>query len=124
MAIEHRSINDFTDAELAGMIRRGAYAANTKFGPGDSRFLLVLAVPYGDEDGVDDLPSALEAFFKLVQDDDYEERNFEVYDHNAGQRYFDARLEDAKCNRDEDDDDGYSVPNSEVGITPRGWDSV
>lgn len=104
--IERRSINDFTDVELAAMIRRSVYAANTAFGPGDndSRFLLVLAVPYGKRDDVDDLPTALDAFFHLVRDDDYKERNIEVYDHNASQRYFDATLEDVEANRDENSD--------------------
>lgn len=94
--MDTKTINDFTDAELAAMVRNSIYAKNARFGDGenDVRFLLVLAVPYGKDEGIEGLSEAMTAFFRLVQDDDYTERDLQVYDHAASQHYFSARAEE------------------------------
>ena len=88
----NRPLSEFSDAELAAMIRNGCYAKGTSFGE-DTRFLLVLAVPYGPVDTVHSLREAIDGFFKLVQDDDYAERSIQVYDHEAREPYFETQLE-------------------------------
>lgn len=79
-------IIDMPDAELARMVRDSVYAHNTRFGDGqlDAQYLCVLAVPYGKDEEVSSIKEALEAFFNLVQEYDYKERNVVVYDHLAG----------------------------------------
>lgn len=74
------SINDIPDSVLAGMVRDGCYAQNARFStvPTDSQFLLVLAVPYGKDEGVDDIPSAIDAFRQLLDCSDWFERNVMV----------------------------------------------
>ncbi len=91
-----KSIHDFTDKELADMVRNSIYAKNTRFGdaPTDARFLLVLAVPYGADDFVDTLPEAIEAFARLLQDDDWQERDFQIFDHQAPQHFYSASREE------------------------------
>ena len=93
-----KSINDFTDAELAQMIRESVYAKNTRFGNGknDSRFLLVLAVPYGQDEDVTSLGEALESFRELLTADDWQERCFQVYDYAAPQHYYQVTAEEAE----------------------------
>lgn len=100
-----KTIDDFTNAELAGMVRRSLYLDGAQFGDGDTdcRFLLVLAIPYGHADDVDDLPTAIEAFHSLVSDEDWKEREFQVYDHMATQHLFSASMEEVESNRDGDD---------------------
>jgi hypothetical protein len=94
--MEPKTIDQFTDAELAAMVRNSIYAKNARFGdgPNDCRFLLVLAVPYGKSDTVEELSEAITAFFRLVQDDDYPERDLQVYDHEAPQHYYSAKAEE------------------------------
>lgn len=79
------TINDLTDKQLADMVRNSIYAKNARFGDGEknSRFLLVLAVAYGKDEGIDHITDALEAFAALLQDDDWTEREFQVYEHMA-----------------------------------------
>lgn len=95
-----RSINDFTDAELAAMVRNSIYAKNARFGdgPNDSRFLLVMAVPYGNDDCVTELAEAIEGFIRLLSEDDSDERDFQVYDHKLPasyeSRFFSTSLQD------------------------------
>jgi len=91
---EPRSIDDFTDAELAAMVRTGTYTRGETFGDGHNRFLLVLAVPYGDVDGV----------FTVA---DWQERNIQVYDHNACQRFYEANAEEV----DDAEIDSYAKSN-------------
>ena len=94
------TINDLTDKQLADMVRNSIYAKNARFGEHeeDSRFLLVLAVAYGKDEGVDHIADALEAFAALLQDDDWTEREFQVYDHMASdkpgaRRFFDVTID-------------------------------
>ena len=49
-----RTINQFTDAELAALVRDSIYVQHTAFGdgPNESRFFFVLAAPYGHPDTV------------------------------------------------------------------------
>jgi hypothetical protein len=84
-----RIINQFTDAELAALVRDSIYLQHTTFGngPDESRFLLVLAVPYGNPDHMDNLRESLESFRELLAADDWEERTIQVYDHQAGQSF-------------------------------------
>jgi hypothetical protein len=97
-----KSIDDFTDAELAKMVRESIYAKNARFGNehNDCRFLIVLAVPYGPDDFPDDiegsLGESLDAFARLLQDDDWNERSFQVYDHAASQHYYQATREECE----------------------------
>lgn len=97
------TVDQMTDAELAAMVRNSLYVKGVTFGDGedDSRFLLVMAVPYGQRDQVDDLPTAIEGFRELFASDDWTAREFQVYDHNASQRYFSAAMEEVEGNRDE-----------------------
>ena len=94
-----KTINDFTDKELADMIRNSLYAKNARFGdePTDARFLLVLAVPYGLDDQVDTLPDAIDSFARLLQDDDWQQREVQVYDHRASQHFFSASREELQA---------------------------
>jgi hypothetical protein len=87
-----KSINDFTDKELADMVRNGCYLQGESFGDDANRFLLVLAVPYGSSDGTFTLSEAVESFRALLTDDDWEARNFQVYDH-GDQRFFEISFE-------------------------------
>src|SRR5579864_859639 len=66
-----RTLADFSDKELADMIRNGCYSRNTRFGfgPDDARFLLVLAVPYGRDEDVETLTEALDGFLRFCSDD-------------------------------------------------------
>jgi hypothetical protein len=94
-----KTIADFSDAELARMVRESIYAQGAVFGgPGEdgyrSRFLIVLAVPYGEDDGVETLPEAIDAFVKLLRDDDWQERSFQVYDHSASLHFYTVARED------------------------------
>lgn len=95
-----KSINAFTDWELARMVRESIYTKNIRFGDGptDARFLLVLAVPYGNDEGVETLGDALDGFARLLQDEDWAERSIQVYDHAGRQRYSQVSRED--CERD------------------------
>jgi hypothetical protein len=83
-----KTIDQFTDAELAKMVRDSVYVQNANFGhgPTDCRFLLVFAVPYGPEE-VATLPVALDAFAELLQAPDWNERSIEVYDHATGEHH-------------------------------------
>jgi hypothetical protein len=94
-----KTMDQFTDAELAAMVRNSIYAKNTRFGDGDgtSKFLLVLAIPYGDDENCDTLPEAIEAFATFLQDYDWKERDFQVYQHMAGQQFFSASMEEVEC---------------------------
>ena len=91
-----KTINDFTDKELADLVRNSLYAKNTRFGeaPTDARFLLVLAVPYGTDDQVDTLSDAIDSFARLLQDDDWKEREVQIYDHQASQHFYSASREE------------------------------
>lgn len=94
-----KRLEDFTDAELAAMVRNSLYLKNTTFGDRktDCRFMLVLAVPYGRDENVDSLDVAMEGFARLLQDDDWKEREFQVYDHEASQHYFAASMEEVEA---------------------------
>lgn len=78
-------IKKMSDVQLASMIKESVYTQNTNLGHGenDSQFLLVLAVPYGKDENVQTLQEALEAFARLLQDDDWKERQIGVYDHRT-----------------------------------------
>lgn len=81
---KRRTIGDFTDKELADMVRNSGYIdKGTTFGDGprDSRFLLVLAVPYGNADGVDSTLGAIVGFRDLVSDENSAGTNYQIYDH-------------------------------------------
>lgn len=80
--METKRIEDFTDAELAQMVRDSIYVQGTTFSPDHARFLIVMAIPYGPEDTCDTLPQALGAFHELLGVD-WEERSFQVYDHET-----------------------------------------
>jgi len=106
--METKTIDQFTDAELAQMVRESIYAKNARFGNAqtDCRFLIVLAVPYGPDDfpGENEieqlmLPESLDAFARLLQDDDWQERSFQIYDHAASQHYYQVTREE--CEQDE-----------------------
>ena len=121
--MKSKLISDFTDKELADMVRGSIYAQNTRFGYGetDARFLLVLAVPYGRDEQVEGLPDAIEAFARLLQDDDWMERTFRVYDHNASQHFYSASFEDVSHNEEETNPASYGDPGdagdeSEAGV--------
>ena len=94
--VDRITIDELTDHELAQMVRGSIYAKGTTFGGGrtDARFLLVLAVPYGGDEGVETLPDAIDAFARLLQDDDWRERRIQIYDHAACQKFYDASREE------------------------------
>jgi len=95
------TIDDMTDAELAGMVRRSVYAKNTQFGPDNSRFLLVLAVPYGDEDGVSSVAEALEGIKELMDRD----TQVEIFD-SAREKFTGTSLAEADlADADEEEKD-------------------
>jgi hypothetical protein len=73
-------ISELPDNLLAGMIRDSCYARNTTFGTGptDSKWLLVLAIPYGRDENVDSLPEAFEAFRDMLDTSDWFERQIQV----------------------------------------------
>lgn len=75
-------IDQIPASVLAKMILDGCYAHNTDLtedGHGrTAKYVLVLAVPYGQEDGADTLPDAMEAFHELVGAEDWKERNIMV----------------------------------------------
>jgi hypothetical protein len=79
-----KTINDFTDAELAAMVRQGAYVQHTDLSEG---FLLLIALPYSKEDGVETPRDAIEAAHEFMEDCDWEERNWMVYDARMGAVY-------------------------------------
>lgn len=79
-----RQLSDLTDKQLADMIREGCYAKGTQFSPTDSRWLLVLAVPYGEVDSVTTVRGAFESFRALMADDDWMERHIQVLDAEDG----------------------------------------
>ena len=54
----------------------------------------LLAVPYGGDEGVETLPDAIDAFARLLQDDDWRERRIQIYDHAACQKFYDASREE------------------------------
>lgn len=93
-----KTIDQFTDAELAAMVRESIYAKDVRFGKGktDARFLLVLAVAYGKDDGIDNLTDALHAFGRLQQDEDWKERSIQAYDH-IGEACRQVTLEDCEA---------------------------
>lgn len=105
--METKTIDEFTDAELAGMVRRSVYAQRAKFGPGenDSRFLLVVAVPYGSDESVDSLPRAMEGFAELFQADDWTEREFQIYDHAASEPFSAASFEAVEDVEEDDEEE-------------------
>ena len=78
------------------MVRNSLYAKNARFadGPTDARFLLVLAVPYGADDQVDTLTDAIDSFARLLQNDDWQEREIQIYDHQASQHFYSASREE------------------------------
>lgn len=94
-------LTDFTDKELADMVRNCIYAKNARFEDSgatfSARFLLVLAIPYGKDEGVDSLPEAIAAFAEFLQDDDWKERSFQIYDHQASQKFFEASMEEVEA---------------------------
>ena len=106
------TINDFTDKELADMIRRSVYVQNTRFDE-DCRFLLVLAIPYGKDEGISTCNDAIEAFASFLQDDDWPERNFEIYDHEATEKFYSARYEDFDDEDDEEDDYDFNYKDDD-----------
>jgi hypothetical protein len=75
-----KHLDEIPDSVLANMVRNSCYARNTTFGTGrnDSRYLLVLAVPYGRRDDVSSLPEAFEAFRDLLDSSDWFERQIQV----------------------------------------------
>jgi len=77
------NINEIPDKILADMVRNGCYAKNTSFDDGTQ--LLVLAVPYGPNEDVEDLKGAMEAFQSFVADWDWHERQFQVLRAKDGQ---------------------------------------
>lgn len=76
----NKTIMDFSDKELADLVRGSIYLNRAHFGKG-SRFLILFAVPYGAEDGTETIQEALESFRELLTADDWGERSFQVYDH-------------------------------------------
>ena len=82
-----KSIDKFTDKELADMVRDSIYVKGARFGKGqyDCRFLIVLAVPYGPSEEANTVAEALDQFAELVQAPDWPERSFQVYDHKTGE---------------------------------------
>ena len=78
------TIDDVPDKVLADMIRTGCYARNTRFsdeikeGKFDAQYLLVLAVPYGHDEGVDSMIDAVEAFKCFLASSDWNERRIQV----------------------------------------------
>jgi hypothetical protein len=69
-------ISDIDSDVLANLVRDGAYTSGETIGLDSSnRFLLVLAVPYGEVDQVSTKKEALEAFHELLDCTDWFERN-------------------------------------------------
>ncbi|MGO8792910.1 MAG: hypothetical protein ACLQVL_36745 [Terriglobia bacterium] len=66
------------DSVLAGMVRDGCYTKGESVGDGGQKFLLVFAVTYGADEGVETLNEAFEAFHDFHSDDDWMERNIQV----------------------------------------------
>ena len=93
-----KTIDEFSDKELAQMVRDSIYVKGTRFGAGktDAQYFLVFAVPYGKDDGVRNLPEAIDAFARLIQDSDWEERTIQVYEHTARQQYYPAVREELR----------------------------
>lgn len=107
-----QSINDFTDKQLADMIRKGCYTKGTGFADPskDTRWLLVLAVPYGPSDEVTSLPQAYEAFTQLIAGDYaecWDETNIQVFD-ALDQSFGEYALEQLTPGKDEDDEDEHN----------------
>lgn len=105
---------DLSDKQLADMVRKGCYAQRTEFAPGKSRFLLVLAVPYGDEDDVHTLKQAYDAFAELVGGEGsevWDETNIQVFDSQAlpAEQFFELAAENLcdTCGGSILDEDGY-----------------
>lgn len=75
-----KHLDEIPDNVLAKMVRDGCYSRNVTFGRGrnDSRYLLVLAVPYGRRDDVSSLPEAYGAFRDLLDTSDWFERQIQV----------------------------------------------
>lgn len=75
-------IAQLPDKVLADMVRNGAYTRGETIAndgqSGSSKYLLVLAVPYGPKDSVETLPEAFESFRELLSADDWDERNIMV----------------------------------------------
>lgn len=93
-------LSEISDEVLAGMIRSGCYAKDAVLDGIDSKYLIVLAVPYGGRDGVEGLEDALEAFFDLVQDGDYDQRNLQVLERTeTGIEVYEVSQESLQANR-------------------------
>jgi hypothetical protein len=80
MRMKKVSLGSVPDSVLAGMIRNSCYARGTSFGNGkaDSKWLLVLAVPYGNGENVSSLQEAFEAFRDMLNAADWFERQIQV----------------------------------------------
>lgn len=74
-----KTIMEFSDKELADLVRGSIYLNRAHFGKG-SRFLLMLAIPYGTRDKVETLEDAMDAFNRFYRAD-WRARSFQVYDH-------------------------------------------
>jgi hypothetical protein len=77
---------ELTNEIAAQLVRESIYLANENVGPGpkQARFVVVMAVPYGEADGCQSMREAVEAFQQLISDDDWEERTFQVFDAVTG----------------------------------------
>lgn len=92
-----------TDAECIKLVRESGYMGGLGeeacFGP-KNRFCVVLAVPYGTRDGVRSVKAALEAFRELLSADDWDERQFQVFDSKTGKISSECRENFAKGSTD------------------------
>lgn len=79
-----KPLEGITQKQCESLIRLGCYTAGEELSIKKSRYLIVLAVPYGKRDGVEDIPEAIEAFARLLRDDDYQERSIMVLDSKDG----------------------------------------
>ena len=74
------TLNDISDKVLADILRNGCYTKNARFDDSEKgvKFMLVFAVPYGPEDGVETLQEAFESFHEFISESDWFERNIQV----------------------------------------------
>lgn len=72
-------IKELPESVLADLIRNGCYTKGESIGPNESnKYLLVLAVPYGEIDEVTSPKEAIEAFHELLDCSDWFERSIQV----------------------------------------------
>jgi hypothetical protein len=97
----HQGLSDATASE---MVTRSIYLKGEPIDGKKNRWVVVLAVPYGELEGVTTIEEAVGAFRDLLADDDWKERTVQVFDAATGE-IEDYCPEDRELTYEEDETD-------------------